>query len=150
MPGKRSKAVAVVVFALLPVQIGRQDLAALITQQPTVAERARAHLITSPFGTIHAALLTFPRPTGSQIDQPLGFRLANLDPTGLDVTGSISARSLVDARALERATPDVDRTHKGDRPVPRAPAQPGPQTDSANRAEARPARPGGAVAPPRP
>jgi len=130
----------------MPAQVGRQDFAALIPPQPPAAERARAHLIASPFGTIHAALFTFPRPEGSQIPEPIGYRLASLDrhvldrnaldrnmldTAALDTTGSISPRAFVDTRGEERITPDVDRTLKGDRLVPRAP-QPGPQRRSEN------------------
>ena len=46
---------AILVFLLTPTQVGYQDIAALMAQQPAVAARWREHLIASPFGTIHAA-----------------------------------------------------------------------------------------------
>ena len=55
------------VLALLPSTIGFQDLGALLAGQPAVAERARARLIASPFGTIHAAMFSMPRPVGTAI-----------------------------------------------------------------------------------
>jgi hypothetical protein len=51
---------AAVGLAMLPVRTGCQDLAALIVRQPTAGESFRAHLIASPFGTIHAATFSFP------------------------------------------------------------------------------------------
>jgi len=120
---RSNAAVAVLAFALMPVQIGHQDFASLIPQRPRAPEHAQ-HLIASPFGTIHAALLTLPHPAGSQIPEPIGYRLASLGPNALDTTGSIPVQTLFDARTEERVTPDVDRTLKGDRLVPRAPATP--------------------------
>jgi spore germination cell wall hydrolase CwlJ-like protein len=118
---RSNAAVAVLAFALMPVQIGHQDFASLIPQRPRAPERA--HLIASPFGTIHAALLTMPHPAGSQIPEPIGYRLASLGPNALDTTGSNPMHTLFDARSEERAAPEVDRTLKGDRLVPRAQPQ---------------------------
>ena len=39
----------------------------MLARQPGVAARARAHLIASPFGTIHAAMFGLPRPIGTAI-----------------------------------------------------------------------------------
>jgi spore germination cell wall hydrolase CwlJ-like protein len=125
---------AVLCFGALPTQIGFQDFGSLTGQRP--ADRVREHLMMSAFGTIHAALLTFPRPAGSDMPDPTGFRLASLDPNDRDITGSIAARALGDARNDEPALiyPEVNRTLKGDRLVPRAPpepeAAPKPQSDA--------------------
>src|SRR5262245_49363941 len=78
---------AILVFLLTPTQVGYQDLAALIAQQPAVAARSREHLIASPFGTIHAATFSLPRPVGTAIPEAPMVRLASLGPH--DVTGSI-------------------------------------------------------------
>ena len=51
---------SVLVLSLVPTQIGYQDLAALLARQPDVSQRARAHVLASPFGTIHAATFSFP------------------------------------------------------------------------------------------
>ena len=61
---------ATVVFCLISNTIGFQDLGALLARQPAVAERAREHLISSPFGTIHAAMFSMPRPIGTAIPSP--------------------------------------------------------------------------------
>jgi len=130
-----SKAVvALCAFALMPEATGRQDLAALMTRPLAIEQRA--HLIASPFGTIHAALFTFPRLTGAEIPEPVGYRLASLDANRLETTGSVSL-AFVDTRGEERPTPDVNRALKGDRLVPRAPAERGPQPGASNGGEER-------------
>src|SRR5205085_3803777 len=80
---------AILIFVLTPTQVGYQDLAALVAQQPDVAARWRDHLIASPFGTIHAATFSMPRPVGMSIPQPPLVRLASLGTS--DVVGSTGA-----------------------------------------------------------
>ena len=74
------------VFALVPTPVAYQDLGALLARQPGVAARARAYLIASPFGTIHAAMFSLPRPVGTAIPHPPVYALADFDP------GDIAAR----------------------------------------------------------
>ena len=107
----------VLVIALLPQTIGYQDLGALRARQPAVAERARAHLIASPFGTIHAAMFSMPRPVGTYIPPPPVYALANFDPA--DIAGSIGAQPLGDANAPLRF-PSVNRRSKQDSLAARA------------------------------
>jgi hypothetical protein len=57
-------------MGLIPRSIGYQDLVALMAQQSEVSQRARAHMMASPFGTIHAATFSFPQPVGTQIPDP--------------------------------------------------------------------------------
>jgi len=121
-------------IALLPTQVGFQDLAALIARQPSVSARWRQHVIASPFGTIHAATFSFPRPVGTAMPEPPNVRLAHFDPASVEVTGAIGPA---------RAEPDIDypivnRALKGDRlPVlaPPEPSEPLPQLEPV---EARP------------
>src|SRR3954469_2356556 len=80
---------AILVFLLTPTQVGYQDLAALMAQQPAVAARWREHQIASPFGTIHAATFSLPRPIGTLIPESPMLRLASLSAG--EVTGSIPA-----------------------------------------------------------
>src|SRR5689334_8408938 len=80
---------ATLLAILMPTSIGYQDLAALIARQPSVSERWRQHVMASPFGTIHAATFSFPRPVGSAIPVSVGYQLANFDPHSLDITGSL-------------------------------------------------------------
>ncbi len=65
---------------LLPTPIAFQDLGALLARQPGVAARARAYLIASPFGTIHAATFSLPQPVGTAIPYPPVYALADFDP----------------------------------------------------------------------
>jgi len=81
-------------LCVLPNSIGFQDLGALLARQPAVTERARGHLIASPFGTIHAAMFSMPRPIGTAIPHPPVYALANFDPS--DITGSIGTEPLGD------------------------------------------------------
>ena len=84
-------------MTLVPTGIAYQDLGALLAHQPGVAQRWRDHLIASPFGTIHAATFSMPRPIGTGIPHPPLYALANFDP--LDLTGAIGAEPLGDGSA---------------------------------------------------
>lgn len=112
-------------FAVFPRSIGFQDLGALLAHQPGVAERAREHLIASPFGTIHAATFSLPRPIGTGIPHPPLYALANFDPS--DVTGAIGAQPLGDGTA-PLAFPSANRKAKRDSLLsrPREPMPPLP------------------------
>jgi Cell Wall Hydrolase len=112
----RSGALALA-FALLPTQIGFQDLGALLARQPGVAARARASLIASPFGTIHAATFSMPQPLGTAIPHAPVYALANFDPT--DVAVSIGRQLLGDASGPLQF-PTVNRADKRDSLLSRA------------------------------
>jgi hypothetical protein len=118
--GKLPVILAALAATLAPARIGRQDLASLIARQPAVSERARQHLLASSFGTIHAAIFTFPHPMGSWIPEPIGYRLASLDLRDPDATFSIPEHAFRDPRDhdRDRVFPQVDRTLKGNRLVP--------------------------------
>ena len=113
------------VLALLPDSIGFQDLGALLVRQPGVTTRAYRHVIASPFGTIHAATFSLPRPIGTAIPHPPLYALANFDPT--DVTGSIASQFLGDPTAPLQF-PTVNRKSKRDSALarPREPLPPLP------------------------
>ena len=117
----------------MPTSIGYQDLAALIARQPAVTERWREHVRNSTFGTIHAAIFSFPRPIGSSIPDPYFTQLAALDPRALDVTGSVPLPAPIELQfaAPIYDFPVVERRLKGDRlivkKVPQLPAAPANQ-----------------------
>jgi spore germination cell wall hydrolase CwlJ-like protein len=137
-------------FFLTPTQVGYQDLAALMAQQPSVAARWREHLIASPFGTIHAATFSLPRPVGTSIPEPPTIRLASLG-TASDVTGSIAVNPYPARRPPQHVVfPEINRTNKGDRLVPSVPAAPGPASsdDAASTAPSEAPKP--SIAPSRP
>ena len=101
----------------MPASIGYQDLASTIAQRSSLSERLREHALKSPFGTIHAATFSFPRPLGATIPEPITTRLASLDVDDSDLAGSVALRALLDlsqtAPSEEVAT--VNRSRKGDR-----------------------------------
>ena len=104
-------------IALLPSTVGLQDLGALLASQPGVAARARAYLIASPFGTIHAATFSMPQPLGTTIPHPPIYALANFDPN--DITGSIGRQLLGDPNGPLQF-PTVNRRDKRDSLISRA------------------------------
>ena len=116
----------VLVMGLMPNAIGYQDLAALMARQPDVSQRARAHMMASPFGTIHAATFSFPQPVGTMIPEPPLARLASAatDPA---VTGSIPFDSGMPMQLYRPHLefPSVNRSLKGDLLVSRRREEPG-------------------------
>ena len=117
--------IGALLLTILPERIGFQDLGALLARQPGVAKRWQQHLIASPFGTIHAAMFSLPRPIGTTIPHPPIYALANFDPA--DITGSIGKQPLGDGNAPLQF-PKANRKAKGDSLIsrPREPLPPLP------------------------
>src|SRR3981189_363361 len=107
---------AVALFGVAPTQVAFQDIGSWIGPAPAVADRVREHLIASPFGTIHAGLFPFPQPAGSGMPDLREFRLASLAPGGSIATRTVQTTS---DRTSGVMFPEVDRSLKGDRLVPR-------------------------------
>ena len=105
-------------FAMMPTEIGYQDIAALLARQPGVAERWQKRVFASA-GTIQVATFSFGRPIGTFSPQTATYRLASLDHQGIDITGSMTRNPLVAPPPRYQASvfPTVDRTLKGDRLV---------------------------------
>jgi spore germination cell wall hydrolase CwlJ-like protein len=123
-----SFSLGLLVIGLVPRQIGHQDLAALLARQPEVSARARAHVMASPFGTIHAATFSFPRPIGTLIPRPPFYRLASLTAGDADITGAVAddfAGAPLSRPQLE--FPRVNRRLKGDLLIARPQPQPMPE-----------------------
>jgi spore germination cell wall hydrolase CwlJ-like protein len=103
-------------MSLAPAQIGYQDLVALMARQAELPQRARAHMLASPFGTIHAATFSFPQPVGTRIPDP-AYQLAGIGSYDPESTGSIT-HNLGDGAMLQRRPPldfpAVNRRLKGD------------------------------------
>jgi spore germination cell wall hydrolase CwlJ-like protein len=112
------------VFALMPTEIGYQDIASLLARQPGVAERWQKRVFSAA-GSIHVATFSFGRPIGTSSPQSATYRLASLDNQGIDITGSVTRNPIAAPPPRYRAAdfPKVDRTMKGDRLVV-APPQP--------------------------
>jgi spore germination cell wall hydrolase CwlJ-like protein len=106
------------IFALMPTEIGYQDIASLLARQPGVAERWHKRVFATA-GTIQVATFSFGRPIGTFSPQTATYRLASLDNQGIDVTGSVTRNPLIAAPPRYHAAdfPKVDRTLKGDRLV---------------------------------
>lgn len=113
------------IFALMPTEIGYQDIASLLARQPGVAERWQKRVFSAA-GNIHVATFNFGRPIGTSSPQTATYRLASLDNQGIDITGSVTRNPIVAAPPRYHAAdfPKVDRSMKGDRLVV---AQPGPE-----------------------
>ena len=109
---------AALLFMTGSTGIGYQDLGALIAQQPSVSARAREHLIASPFGTIHAATFSLPRPVGTFIPESDTVMLARFTPADPENTASISGDIGLFRRPETIAFPSVNRARKGDRLTP--------------------------------
>lgn len=119
-----------------PSEIGYQDIAALLTQQPGVAERWQQYIFTSSRRTMQVASFNMPRPVGTYLPETASYRLASLDSQGIDVTGAIDRNPLGQpVKPLKSADfPVVVRTNKGDRlpvvaPAPEQPAAAAPSHD---------------------
>jgi spore germination cell wall hydrolase CwlJ-like protein len=110
------------VFALMPTEIGYQDIASLLARQPGVAERWQKRVFSAA-STIQLATYSFGRPIGTSIPHTATYRLASLDNQGIDITGSVTRNPLTQAPPRYQASdfPKVDRTLKGDRLVTAAP-----------------------------
>lgn len=113
---------SILAMCLLPTQIGYQDLVALMARQPEASERARARMLASPFGTIHAATFSFPRPLGTLIPEPPSLQLVSAQAGDLDTTASVGVGLPLLRPHVE--FPLVNRRLKGDLLVARPREEP--------------------------
>ena len=81
------------VFALIPNEIGYQDIASLLARQPGVTERWQQRVAASAVSSIQVATFSFGRPLGTASGNP-SFQIANFDNDGIDVTGAITRNPL--------------------------------------------------------
>jgi spore germination cell wall hydrolase CwlJ-like protein len=131
------------VFALIPTEVGYQDIASLLARQPGVAERWQKRVF-SAVSTIQVATYSFGRPIGTSTPQTVTYRLASLDNQGIDITGSVTRNPIAQAPPRYQTSdfPKVDRTLKGDRlvtappetaaPTEAAPSKEDPSTSNAS------------------
>ncbi len=106
------------VFALMPTEIGYQDIASLLARQPGVAERWQMRVFSAA-STIQVATYSFGRPIGTSVPRPASYLLASLNNQGIDITGSVTRNPIAQPPPRYQASdfPKVDRTLKGDRLV---------------------------------
>ena len=136
------------VFALMPSEIGYQDIASLLARQPGVAELWQTRVFSAA-STIQVATYSFGRPIGTSVPHPATYILASLDNQGIDITSSVTRNPIQQLPPRYQAAdfPKVDRTLKGDRlvtapPDAAAPADSAPALEdpSASNASVRGAR----------
>src|ERR1700676_4020383 len=84
------------VFALMPAEIGYQDIASLLARQPGVAERWKKRVFSPPSPN-QVAPHSFGRPIGTSPPQTTTYRLASLDNQGIDITGSVTRNPITQA-----------------------------------------------------
>ena len=106
------------VFALMPNEIGYQDIASLLARQPGVAERWQKRVFSAA-SSIQVATYSFGRPIGTSLPHPANYVLASLNNQGTDITGSVTRNPIAapPPRYQPSDFPKVDRTLKGDRLV---------------------------------
>jgi spore germination cell wall hydrolase CwlJ-like protein len=131
------------VFALIPTEVGYQDIASLLARQPGVAERWQSRVF-SAVSSIQLATYSFARPIGTSSPQSASLQLASLTDRGIDVTGTVTRNPIAQPPQRYQAAdfPKVDRTLKGDRlvkvspepaaPANKAPAKEDPSTSNAS------------------
>ena len=109
-------------FALTPTEIGYQDIASRLAQQPGVAERWHSRIF-SAVDTLHVAAYSFSRPIGTAAPQPPLYHRVSFNPAS-DITGSLPRNQLIQTPPRYQASdfPKVDRTLKGDRLIVAPPA----------------------------
>lgn len=114
-------------FALIPTEIGYQDIASLLARQPGVAERWQKRVFSAA-STIQVATYSLGRPIGTSVPRAPRLLLASLDNHRSDITSSVTRNPLVKAPLRYQASdfPKVDRTVKGDRLVVPPPQMPAP------------------------
>src|SRR4051812_34650948 len=108
---------SVLVMGLIPRSVGYQDLVALMARQSELSQRARAHMMASPFGTIHAATFSFPQPVGSMIPDPPVYQLASIGTYDPESTGALRSGISNGQYPSNQPRPDfpsVNRRLKGD------------------------------------
>jgi hypothetical protein len=125
------------IFALMPNEIGYQDIGSLLARQSGAAERWQKR-VSSAAANVQLATYSFGRPIGTSSPQLPSYHLASLDAR--DITGSITrSNPLVAPPPRYQASdfPKVDRTLKGDRLVVRPPVP----TDAVSPPDAKPEDP---------
>src|SRR5579871_3914679 len=105
------------IFALMPSQIGYQDLASLLARQPGVAELWQKRVFSAA-ASIQLATYSFARPIGTSVPESVTYRLASLTRES-SATGEVTRNPILQAPPRYQASdfPKVNRTLKGDRLV---------------------------------
>jgi spore germination cell wall hydrolase CwlJ-like protein len=118
------------IFALMPNQIGYQDIASLLARQPGVAELWQKRVFSAA-ASIQLATYSFARPIGTSAPESATYRLASLERAA-GITAATPHNPVLQAPPRYQASdfPKVNRTLKGDRLVVAPP--PAPPQDAAS------------------
>jgi spore germination cell wall hydrolase CwlJ-like protein len=123
------------IFALMPNQIGYQDIASLLARQPGVAELWQKRVFSAA-ASIQLATYSFARPIGTSSPESATYRLASLERDS-GMTGAVTHNPILQAPPRYQASdfPTVNRALKGDRlvvaPPPAENAPPAPAGSAA-------------------
>ena len=118
------------VFALIPTEVGYQDIASLLARQPGVAERWQKRVFSPTVSTIQVATFSFGRPIGTALPRTAAYLLASLETQGNDIVGAVTRNPLMKSPPRYQAAdfPQVNRTLKGDRLAIVAPEEVKPES----------------------
>ncbi|MBI5320834.1 cell wall hydrolase [Bradyrhizobium sp.] len=125
------------IFALMPTEVGYQDIGSLLARQSGAAERWQKR-VSSAAANVQLATYSFGRPIGTSQPRLPSYHLASLDAR--DITGTITRSNplvVPPPRYQAGDFPKVDRTLKGDRLAIRPPAP----ADAVQPADAKPEDP---------
>ena len=86
------------VFALIPTEVGYQDIASLLARQPGVAERWQKRVFSSALASIQVATFSFGRPIGTSSRPSATFHSCKAFSRILPGFDGISASGLVTKR----------------------------------------------------
>ncbi len=97
---------------------GLQGGVGALAREPVAGEGHWAHLISSPFGTIHAATFSFPQPVGTVV--PVSSASSSVvAPVPIAAPQAGEGRGAAGEGSWQREFPDINRGAKGPRLVPR-------------------------------
>lgn len=107
----------VCLLAMMPTEIGYQDIASQLAHQAGVAQRWQQHLFSTPRPALRVASFNFVRPIGTDVPEAASVRLVSLGGRDVGVTGSLGGNPFASAvRSLQASDyPAVMRAAKGDR-----------------------------------
>ena len=74
-------------ISLYPPPLAGEGGVGAIAERPVVGKSLRAHLIASPFGTIHLATFSFPQPVGTGIPSSPGVHMAAYEASSDSAAG---------------------------------------------------------------
>src|SRR5205085_5496592 len=84
------------VFALIPTEVGYQDIASLLARQPGVAERWQKRVFSSALASIQVATFSFGRPIGTSSRPSATFQRSEEHTSELQSQSNLVCRLLLE------------------------------------------------------